>query len=120
MIAGRVALVTGANTGIGRVTALELARQGAQLFLACRSAERTRSVIDEIRAARPGALAEWLPLELSDFDSVRACARADAIGLRVDVRRQPHGAFPADATAPRAHPSLGAGADRDRREPRAP
>jgi len=75
MLAGRVALITGANTGIGRVTALELARQGAQVFLACRSAERTRCVIDEIRAARPGALAEWLPLELSDFESVRACAR---------------------------------------------
>src|SRR5215470_15714654 len=75
MLTGRVALVTGANTGIGRVTALELARKGAQLFLACRSAERTRSVINEIRAARPDALAEWLPLELSDFDSVRACAR---------------------------------------------
>jgi retinol dehydrogenase-12 len=75
MLAGRVALVTGANTGIGRVTAIELARQGAHLFLACRSAERTRSVIDEIRAERPGALVERLPLELSDFDSVRECAR---------------------------------------------
>ena len=72
---GRVALITGANTGIGRVTAVELARKGMQVFLACRSAERTRSVIDEIRAARPDAPAEWLPLELSDFDSVRSCAR---------------------------------------------
>src|SRR5262245_7209397 len=76
MLAGRVALITGANTGIGRVTAVELARAGAQVFLACRSPERARPVTDEIRAARPGALAEWLPLELSDFDSVRACARA--------------------------------------------
>jgi retinol dehydrogenase-12 len=75
MLAGRVALITGASTGIGRVTALELARKGAQVFLACRSRERTQSVIDEIRSARPGALAEWLPLELSDFDSVRSCAK---------------------------------------------
>ena len=74
-LARRIALVTGANTGIGRVTALELARRGAQVFLACRSEERTRSVIAEIRAARPDAQAEWLPLELSDFDSVRACAK---------------------------------------------
>jgi NAD(P)-dependent dehydrogenase (short-subunit alcohol dehydrogenase family) len=74
-LAGRVALVTGANTGIGRVTALELARRGAQVFLACRSRERTQPVLDEIAGARSGQ-AEWLPLELGDFDSVRACAES--------------------------------------------
>lgn len=73
---GHVAIVTGANTGIGRVTARELARQGMQVFLACRSKEPTQRVLDEIRAAVPGAQAEWLPLELSDFASVRACAKA--------------------------------------------
>jgi NAD(P)-dependent dehydrogenase (short-subunit alcohol dehydrogenase family) len=72
---GRVALVTGANTGIGRITALELARQGAQVFLAGRSRERTQPVIDDIRGSNPAALAEWLPLELGDFASVRACAQ---------------------------------------------
>jgi len=71
-----VALITGASTGIGRVTARELARNGYRLFLACRSEERTRPVIDEIHAVMPGARIEWLPLELSDFASVHACARA--------------------------------------------
>lgn len=70
----RVALITGANTGIGRVTAIELARQGIHVFLACRSLERTQPVLDEIRSG--GGKAEWLALELSDFDSVRACAQA--------------------------------------------
>ena len=70
----RVALITGANTGIGRVTARELARQGWQVFLACRSQARTQPVLDEI-AALPGApAAEWLALDLGDFASVRACA----------------------------------------------
>jgi NAD(P)-dependent dehydrogenase (short-subunit alcohol dehydrogenase family) len=72
----RVALITGANTGIGRVTALALARQGMQVFLACRSLERTQAVLDEIRTAVPGAQVEWLALDLQDLDSVRACAQA--------------------------------------------
>jgi NAD(P)-dependent dehydrogenase (short-subunit alcohol dehydrogenase family) len=70
----RVVLITGASTGIGRVTALELARGGAHVFLACRSAERTQAVLDEIRAAAPRVQAEFLPLDLADFDSVRTCA----------------------------------------------
>jgi NAD(P)-dependent dehydrogenase (short-subunit alcohol dehydrogenase family) len=73
---GSIALITGANTGIGRVTAVELARRGMQVFLACRSLERTRPVLDEIGAAHPHAAAHWLPLELSRFDSVRACAQS--------------------------------------------
>ncbi|MBV8618500.1 MAG: SDR family oxidoreductase [Curvibacter sp.] len=73
---GRIALITGANTGIGRVTARELARRGAHVFLACRSAERTRPVLDEIRGLTGQTSAEWLPLDLADLDSVRACAQA--------------------------------------------
>lgn len=73
---GRVALITGANTGIGRVTAVELARQGAKVFLACRSRERTQPVMDAIRSMNPHAPAEWLPLELGDFASVQACAQS--------------------------------------------
>jgi NAD(P)-dependent dehydrogenase (short-subunit alcohol dehydrogenase family) len=75
-LAGRTALITGANTGIGRVTAVGLARQGAHLFLAGRSADRHQAVIDEIRAGAPGALVEFLPLDLGDLSSVRGCAQA--------------------------------------------
>ncbi len=74
-LAGRIALITGANTGIGRFTALELARRGARVFLACRSAERSRPVLEEIHATSPGAAAEFLPLDLADLGSVRACAQ---------------------------------------------
>ena len=72
---GKVALITGANTGIGRVTARELARQGAHVFIACRSAERTQAVLDEIRALPEAGTVEWLPLDLEDMDSIRRCAR---------------------------------------------
>jgi retinol dehydrogenase 12 len=68
----KVALVTGANTGIGRITALALAQKGYTLALACRSEERTRPVLAELQAL--GARASWLPLELGDFGSVRRCA----------------------------------------------
>lgn len=67
-------IVTGANTGIGRVTAVELAKKGAHVILACRSEERTKPVLDEI--VKAGGSAEFLPLDLADLDSVRACADA--------------------------------------------
>ncbi|MGH8765897.1 MAG: SDR family oxidoreductase, partial [Burkholderiales bacterium] len=73
---GRIAIVTGANTGIGRVTALELARQGMRVFLACRSQEKTLPVLEAIRRDCPGAEAEWLPMDLADMDAVRDGARA--------------------------------------------
>lgn len=73
---GRTVLVTGANTGIGRITALRLAQQGADVFIACRSPERARPVLDELRALPGAGHVQGLPLDLGDFDSVRACAEA--------------------------------------------
>ncbi len=75
-LSGRVALVTGANTGIGLVTARELAAQGAHVFIACRSLERGQEAINEIRTAVPGANVELLALDLGDLESVHACAAA--------------------------------------------
>ena len=74
-LSGRVALITGANTGIGLVTARELAARGAQVFIACRSAERAQAALAQIRAASGNAQVELLPLDLGDFDSVRLCAQ---------------------------------------------
>lgn len=70
-----VCLVTGANTGIGRVTALELARDGMHVFVACRSAQRTQPVVEDIRQQTGNPKVEFLPLDLGDFASVRACAQ---------------------------------------------
>ena len=71
-LAGKNILVTGANTGIGRVTAEVLAKRGAKVILACRSEEKTRPVLEAIRTA--GGKADFLALDLADLDSVRAAA----------------------------------------------
>ena len=55
--AGRVALVTGANTGIGFEAALQLARKGAHVLLGCRDQRRAEQAIERIQAAVPTALA---------------------------------------------------------------
>lgn len=73
VLSGKVCIVTGANTGIGRVTAKELASQGAHVFLACRNEAKAKPVVEEI-IRETGALVEFLPLDLGDLQSVRACA----------------------------------------------
>jgi NAD(P)-dependent dehydrogenase (short-subunit alcohol dehydrogenase family) len=71
-LAGRFIVITGANSGIGRVTAEALAARGATLVLAGRSRERTQPVLDALAAARGDA--RFVSLDLSDLASVRACA----------------------------------------------
>ncbi len=74
-LSGRVALVTGANTGIGLVTARELAACGAHVFIACRSVEKGQAAVAEIRTTTGNEKVELLALDLGDFDSIRACAQ---------------------------------------------
>ncbi len=72
----RVAIVTGANTGIGKVTARVLAAAGHHVILACRSRERAQAAIDDIRAATGSEALEFLELDLASLASVRAAAEA--------------------------------------------
>ena len=71
----RVALITGANVGIGRVTALELAQAGYKVVIAGRSLARTQPVLDAINALHAGKSAVFLPLNLDSLSSVRECAQ---------------------------------------------
>jgi len=81
---GVFVVVTGANTGIGRATAEQLAARGAKIALACRSEQRTRPVLDAI--ASRGGDAFFVPLDLGAFASVRAAAtRLEALGRPIDI-----------------------------------
>ncbi len=73
---GRIAVVTGANSGIGLETARALAEKGAHVVLACRNQEKGAAALEDIRAGHDGASLELLPLDLASLDSVRAFAEA--------------------------------------------
>ena len=84
--AGRTAIVTGANSGLGLVSARELARAGADVVLACRDTAKGEGAASEIRARVPGASLAVEPLDLASLDSVRSFAeRASASGDGVDL-----------------------------------
>ncbi|MDX8150956.1 oxidoreductase [Patulibacter brassicae] len=83
---GRRALVTGANSGLGLQTALELARAGAEVVLACRSPERGASAVATIQREVPDARLDLRSLDLSSLASVRAlAAELDADGAPLDL-----------------------------------
>jgi NAD(P)-dependent dehydrogenase (short-subunit alcohol dehydrogenase family) len=85
-LSGKVAVVTGANSGVGLETAVELARHGAHVVLACRNAERGQRALQLVRERAPGAEVELRTLDLADLSSVRRFA-ADLLAVqpRIDV-----------------------------------
>ena len=69
---GKTAVVTGANSGLGFQTSLELARKGAHVVLACRNLTRGQAAGRQILEKIPGASLEVLPLDLGDLQSVQS------------------------------------------------
>jgi len=77
------AVVTGANSGVGWHTALELASRGAHVVLACRDERRGSAALARLRTAVPGVRAGLGLLDLADLESVRRFAGG------LDARAQP-------------------------------
>ncbi|XP_059474182.1 retinol dehydrogenase 13-like [Neocloeon triangulifer] len=68
---GKVAIVTGSNTGIGKETARDLARRGAKVILACRDLQRANAARDDIIKTTGNKKVEVILLDLGSLDSVR-------------------------------------------------
>ncbi len=89
--AGKRIFITGANSGVGYAAAVELARRGAVVVLACRNAERGAAALTRLKADAPGPdsaadRAELVELDLASLASVRRVAEAElARGLALDV-----------------------------------
>ena len=81
---GRVVAITGASAGIGRATALRLARDGARLVLCARRTERLQAAVDEIRAAGGEAVAITADVT-READMTAFVARAVECFGRLDV-----------------------------------
>ena len=93
-LSDKVALVTGANSGIGEPTAQALGAAGAHVYLACRSPEKAHAAIERLQQAVPEGQFEFLPLDLADLASVKVCAelfqeRHDRLDLLINNGHDP-------------------------------
>lgn len=83
---GRVAVITGANSGVGFETAKALARHGASVVLACRDRQKARDAEQRIDQAVPGAETTILDIDLASLESVsRAAEQLHRTRTRVDL-----------------------------------
>ena len=84
--AGKTALITGANSGIGYQAALELARHGAHVLLGCRNEAKGQAALERLRREAPGASAEVVQLDMASLASIRAFAAAfPGRGIALDL-----------------------------------
>ncbi|XP_035536600.1 dehydrogenase/reductase SDR family member 13-like isoform X1 [Morone saxatilis] len=71
---GKTVIVTGSNTGIGKTTAIDLAKRGARVILACRSKQRGEAALEEVKRESGSNQVVFMQLDLGSLKSVRSFA----------------------------------------------
>src|SRR5271154_3225528 len=74
-MSGKICVVTGANSGIGKETTLGLAQMGAHVVMVCRNADKGKTALEEIGAASGSAQLDLLIADMSSQTSVRTVAK---------------------------------------------
>lgn len=69
-LSGKVALVTGANSGLGMVSAVALARKGASVIMASRNPKKGQAALGSLQRQAPGAAVEFLELDLASLEAI--------------------------------------------------
>ena len=75
MLDGKTVIITGGNTGIGKETAIDLAKRNARVILACRSQEKGKKAEVDVRRESGNSNVYFRKLDLASFDSVRQFAK---------------------------------------------
>ena len=74
-IDGKIFVITGANAGIGKETAIDLAKRGGKIYIACRDLNRGQDALIEIKNRSGSDNIHLLQLDLASMESVREFAR---------------------------------------------
>ncbi|KAI8985828.1 hypothetical protein BDB01DRAFT_842715 [Pilobolus umbonatus] len=74
-LTGKLAIITGSNTGIGRVCALEMARKGCAIILACRNKDKAEPAVEKIKKETGNPNVHFMELDLLSLDSVTQFAK---------------------------------------------
>ncbi|KAI8150269.1 hypothetical protein BJV82DRAFT_573441 [Fennellomyces sp. T-0311] len=73
-LSGKIAIITGSNTGIGKVCAIEMARKNCHVVVASRNEQRGNAAVEEIKAATGNDKVEFMKLDLLSLEAVKAFA----------------------------------------------
>lgn len=68
-------MITGANTGIGKETAIDLAKRGGKIYCACRDAKRGEDAVADIKSESGSDNVYFMQLDLGSLESVRQFAK---------------------------------------------